>query len=207
MKDSIQNLLQTKTFNQCTLCAYQESGHILFAYLCGYHCLETELVQHPGADDVRSFSVIDYDSDAWLADKFLGDESDVKFFSGLSTAGKMQALETGRKLALVFLGGSVTAAVFTNDGNPQIPLPMQIEYNDLQRVEFIDKVLQLLADTEENFIENRLQDALYTISNINLWNTVTDLATRLLHSHQLNRNDIEECLEEHGVIYHEASPL
>lgn len=207
MKESLHNLLRRENFTQCTLCAYQESGHILFAYLCGYHCIEAELIQHPGEDDISSISIIDYGADTLLAEKFMGDASDLHFFMHLPLAKKMQALETGRKLSLVFLGGSVTAAVFNNGGDSHISLPMQIEYTDLQRVEFIDQVLQQLADTEENFIENRLQDALYTISNINIWNTITDLANRLLEQHQLNRNDIEECLEEHGIIYHEASPL
>jgi len=51
-----------------------------------------------------------------------------------------------------------------------------------------------------------LQDALYTLSNVNIWNTIVDLAKRLLQFNHLDKNDIEECLEEHG-IYDAQSPM
>ena len=41
----------------------------------------------------------------------------------------------------------------------------------------------------------------YTLSNINIWHTVKDLAERLLRFSPITRGDIEECLEEHGVQY------
>jgi hypothetical protein len=62
------------------------------------------------------------------------------------------------------------------------------------------------VDKEENFIEHGLHDALYTLSNVNIWDTIVDLATRLLQFNHLEKNDIEECLEEHGVIYDAESP-
>jgi len=52
-----------------------------------------------------------------------------------------------------------------------------------------------------------LQEALYTLTNVNIWDTVVDLAGRLLHSNHLEKNDIEECLEEHGIIYDAESSL
>jgi len=48
---------------------------------------------------------------------------------------------------------------------------------------------------------------LYTLSNINIWDTIVDLASRLLQSNHLDKNDIEECLEEHGIMYDAESPL
>ena len=64
----------------------------------------------------------------------------------------------------------------------------------------------LSIDKEEGFIEHGLQDALYTLSNINIWETIVDLAKRLLQFNHLDKNDIEECLEEHG-IYDAQSPM
>jgi len=76
------------------------------------------------------------------------------------------------------------------------------------RVEFIHSVIrELSTDQEENFVEYGLQDALYTLSNINVWQTVADLAGRLLEQNHLDKNDIEECLEEHGIVYDEESPM
>jgi hypothetical protein len=205
MKDALDKTLSVENFKQCTLCAYQESGHILFAYLCGYRCQQAELIEG-NEEDFSSISIFDYGEDAYLVSKFLERRTD--YFTALSLAERLECIEVGRKLSLFFLGGSVAAAIFNNDGNVQIPLPMQIEYSDLLHVEFIDQVLETLESQAENhLIENRLQDALYTLSNVNVWETITDLSQRLLQHHLLNRNDIEECLEEHGIIYNEASPL
>lgn len=75
-------------------------------------------------------------------------------------------------------------------------------------MEFIHYVIQELSvDKEENFIEHGLQDALYTLSNVNIWDTIVDLAARLLQFNHLDKNDIEECLEEHGLIYDAESPI
>lgn len=205
MEKHVENILSPGQFKQCTVCAYQESGHILFAYLCGYRCQQAELVEDT-SEDFSSISVFDYGEDSVMANKFLAHRAD--FFDHLALDQEFDALEVGRKLSLLFLGGSVAAAIYHNNENVHIPLPMQIEYGDLIQVEFIDQVLgKLDPEHHDNFVENQLQDALYTLSNVNLWQTVTDLAKRLLQYRQLDRNDIEECLEEHGVIYNEASPL
>jgi len=119
---------------------------------------------------------------------------------------KLEAIEAGQKIARIYLGGSVAAAVYNNDGNYRIPLPMQIDVTDLFMVEFINQVLkESSADIDDPFIEYNLQDALYTLANPNYWNTIEDLAKRLLDANELNRNDIEECLEDHGILYDESA--
>lgn len=201
-------LLIKQRFKQCEICAYHESGHILFAYLCGYYCREVQLIDEGNENGFTSYALIDYGKDAFYASKFTTADNTIDFFRSLALGESLEAMEVGRRLARIFLGGSVAAAVFNNAGNVQIPLPMQIDYMDLVRVEFIHYVIKELAvDKEENFIEHGLQDALYTLSNINIWDTIVDLATRLLHSNRLDKNDIEECLEEHGIIYDAESPM
>jgi hypothetical protein len=85
---------------------------------------------------------------------------------------------------------------------------MQIDYVDLLRVEFIHYVIKEVSiDQEEGFIEHGLQEALYTLTNVNIWETVVDLAGRLLKANHLDKNDIEECLDEHGIIYDSETPF
>jgi len=202
------NLLIKQNFKQCEICAYHESGHILFAYLCGYNCREAQLIDEGNENGFTSYALIDYGKDSFYASKFTTADNAIDFFRCLALGEKLEAIEVGRRLARIFLGGSVTAAVFNNAGNVQIPLPLQVDYMDLIRVEFVHYVIkELSVDKEENFIEHGLQDALYTVSNINLWDTIVDLATRLLQSNHLDKNDIEECLEEHGIIYDKESPI
>jgi hypothetical protein len=202
------NLLTKQNFNECELCAYHECGHILFAYLCGYSCKEVQLIDEGNENGFTSYALIDYGKDAFFASKFATADNAIDFFKCLALGEKLEAIEVGRRLARVFLGGSVAAAVFNNGGNVQIPLPMQIDYIDLIRVEFIHYVIkELSVDKEENFIEHGLREALYTLSNINIWKTIADLAFKLLQSKHLDKNDIEECLEEHGIIYDTESPM
>jgi len=202
------NILAKDKFNQCEICAYHESGHILFSYLCGYRCKEVQLIDEGNENGFTSFAVIDYRADSEYAAKFTTGDDTIDYFRCLALGERLEALEVARRLARIYLGGSVAAAVFNNSGNVQIPLPMQIDYMDLVRVEYIHYVIrEVSVDKEESFIEHGLQDALYTLSNINIWNTIVDLAKRLLQSKHLDQNDIEECLEEHGIIYDAESPM
>jgi hypothetical protein len=195
------NLLAKQNFRQCEMCAYHESGHILFAYLCGYNCREVQLIDEGNENGFTSYAWIDYGRDSHYASKFMRGDKTVEFFKCLALGERLEAIEVGRRLARIFLGGSAAAAIFNNDGNVHIPLPMQVDYIDLLRVEFIHYVIQELSvDKEENFIEHGLQEALYTLSNINIRDTIADLATRLLKSNRLNKNDIEECLDEHAFL-------
>lgn len=197
-----------ENFSQCETCAYHEAGHILFAYLCGYNCRHVELINEKNEHDFSSIAIIDYGKDSALAAKFTDPKSDSDYFKTRPLAEKLECVEVGRRLARIFVGGSVAVAVFNNKGNVQIPLPMQIDYRDLLRTEFIHHVLkEISSDHEEDFIEHNLQDALYTLANINVWNTVEDLAQRLLKTRELNKNDMEECLEEHGLLYDQESPV
>jgi len=202
------NLLTKENFKQCKICAYHESGHILFAYLCGYTCREAQLIDEGNENGFTSYAVIDYGNDSYYASKLTSGDNTIDFFKCLALGERLEAIEVARRLARIYLGGSVAAAVFNNAGNVQIPLPMQIDYMDLVRVEFIHYLIkELSVDKDENFIEHGLQDALYTLSNINIWHTIVDLASRLLQSNHLDKNDIEECLEEHGIMYDAESPL
>ena len=197
-----------ENFSKCETCAYHEAGHILFACLCGYSCRHVELINERNEHDFSSIAIIDYGKDSAIAAKFIEAKPDSNYFKTLPLAEKLECLEVGRRLARIFVGGSVAVAVFNNKGNVQIPLPMQIDYLDLLRTEFVRFVLkEISSDQEEDFIEHNLQDALYTLANINVWNTVEDLAQRLLKTNELDKNDIEECLEEHGLLYDKESPV
>jgi hypothetical protein len=50
----MQQKITSKTFNDCEVCAYHESGHILFAYLCGYTCIEAQLISPPMLTAIRA---------------------------------------------------------------------------------------------------------------------------------------------------------
>jgi hypothetical protein len=198
----MEQLFIKQKFNECEICAFHESGHILFAYLCGYTCRYVELIDEHNEEGFASVAVIDYGKDAYMVSKLTDLQHDTDYFSTLALGEKLECIEIGHRLARIFLGGSAAAAVFNNNGSAHIELPMQMDYTDLLRTEFIDSIIREISIApEEDFIENILQDALYTLTNQNVWATIDDLAKRLLASRQLNKNDIEECLEEHGIFF------
>jgi hypothetical protein len=198
-------LFKKDVFNKCEICAYHEAGHILFSYLCGYSCNYVELINTEANEDFSSIVIIDYGKDAEVASKFIAN-ANLDYFKTLNLGMKLEAIEVGRRIARIYLGGSVAAAVYNNGGNYQIPLPMQIDVTDLFMVEFISQVLrESSTDVDENFVDYNLQDALYTLANPNYWSTIEDLAKGLLNANELSRNDIEECLEEHGILYNESA--
>jgi hypothetical protein len=204
---AMDEILRKTKSSQCEICAYHEGGHILFAYLCGYTCKEVQLVNE-NEEGFTSYSIIDYGKDATIASRFLAEEGDLAFFNLLSLGEKLDAVEVGRRLARIFMGGTVAAAIFKNGGNLNLSLPMQMDFSDMKHAESIrDVIIQISPDKEDFFIENGLRDALYTMTNINVWETVADLSNRILKQSQLGRNDIEECLEEHGIIYPNESSV
>jgi len=136
--------LVAEKFRQCEVCAYHESGHILFAYLCGYRCRHVQLINEPNEEGYSSIAIIDYGKDAETASKFMASQQGAQYFQSLPLAGKLESIEVGRRLSRIFLGGSVAAAVYNNHENVHIPLPMQIDFLDLQRVEFIQHVIRKL---------------------------------------------------------------
>ena len=191
----------TSRHQQCDICSYHESGHILFAYLCGYTCKEAQLVDEANQEGFSSFSIIDYGADTYYASRFITTE-DLEFFTNLRDEEKQEALAVGRKIARIYMGGSTAATVFQKGGDTNLEIPFQMDFTDLERIEFVCSVFRALGvDEEESFVENNMSDALYTLSNINVWYTIKDLAERLLRFNPLTRGDIEECLEEHGIQY------
>lgn len=185
----------------CESCAYRESGHVVFAYLQGYSCLEMQIMKTADDEGLFSYSLIDYKSDESIALTFIGEKADDQFFRNLSLAQRLQTIEVGGKLARLFIGGSVATAVFRNNGDAQIPIPMQMDYEDLVKVEYIHQVLRvLMVNSEVDFMENEIAGALYTVSNSYVWNSIDAIAKRLLEESYLAKNDVEECLEKTGLL-------
>jgi hypothetical protein len=196
----------TARHKQCDICAYHEAGHILFAYLCGYTCKEAQLVDESNDAGFSSYSIIDYGADAVYAGRFIGTE-DLSFFTSLQEEEQQHALAVGRKVARIYMGGSTAATVFQKGGPADLSIPFQMDFTDLERIEFVAMVFRALGADEPNLLEHYMNDARYTLGNINLWHTVKDLAERLLRFNPITRGDIEECLEEHGIQYAAESDM
>jgi hypothetical protein len=193
-------ILSKESFDKCEICAYHESGHIVFAYLCGYSCMEAQLINRISPEGFSSYALIDYGKDSFIASKLIGQQADYSFFKSLNLSERLDVQEIALRLCRIFLGGSVSTAVFLNEGNPHVPLPLQLDYTDLKRVESIQAILkEMFEENTEDVIENSLKDVIYSFNNLYIWNSVDALAKRLLETNQLEKNDIEECLQPFGI--------
>jgi hypothetical protein len=190
-------------FSTCTVCAYHESGHIIFAYLCGYRCHFAKMTRDKEDNGYTSIALIDYGKDREFAERFNSGTTDLSYFKSLPLGERLACLEAGRRLARIYLGGSSAAAIFNNQGNFPVPLPVQVDYQDLLRTEFIHYVISEVSNEkeEEHFIEHGLQEALYTLANVNIWKALTVLATALEDKGQLEGDEMEHILEEHGILF------
>ena len=194
-------IISKESFDKCEICAYHESGHIVFAYLCGYTCLEVQLINKLTPEGFSSYAMIDYGKDALMASKMIRLNNDPSYFQSLSLPEKLEAVEIGQRLSRIYMGGSVATAVFLNNGNPNIPLPIQLDYTDLFRVENIQNITKELSkNAEDDLIEHTLKDVVYSFHSIHIWNAVNELAKRLLDTNHLEKGDIEECLMPYGII-------
>src|SRR5689334_10399399 len=97
-KENSQNLLKQEQFRKCEVCAYHESGHILFAYLCGYKCRYAELINEPEGEGFSSIAIIDYGKDAGTAARFMGSDAQADYFRCLSLGQKLESIEVGRRM-------------------------------------------------------------------------------------------------------------
>jgi hypothetical protein len=195
------HLLIKQETKQCESCAYKESGHVVFAYLCGYSCIEMQLMKTSDEEGPFTYALIDYGKDTPIALKYVGENANLQHFTSLSLSERFENIETGQRLARIFIGGSVAAAVYRNDGDVHIPLPMQIDYTDLTKVEYIHSVLrEMTANSEIDFLENELANALYTLNNSHIWKSIEHLAGRLLEENYLDKGSIEETLEKTGLL-------
>lgn len=194
-------IISKENFDKCEICAYHESGHIVFAYLCGYSCLEVQLINKLTPEGFSSYAMIDYGKDSFIASKLIGLNMDPTFFKSFSLPEKLETIEIGQRLSRIYMGGSVATAIFLNNGNPNIPLPIQLDYTDLFRVENIKNITnELSKNSEEDVIENSLKDVVYSFHSIHIWNAVNELAKKLLDSNHLEKGDIEESLMPYGII-------
>jgi hypothetical protein len=188
---SMKGTIQKQNFKHAELCAFQESGHIVFAYLCGYSCHEVFIL--PSDDmDCTGFSMIDYSMDSRQVSMLLTGNHKVQELKNLVLAERLELIEVARRLSRIFFGGSVAASVHKNPGISFLKDPVQIDIVDYMRLEYIHYIIsELSVDKEEAFMEQGIKEALYTLDHPAMWSAVDKIAQSLLLKHKLNQAEIE----------------
>jgi hypothetical protein len=185
--------------NQCERAAYHESGHIVFAYLCGYRCEGVQLERKTEKEMVlwSGHSYIDYGKDCFYVSKFIGGDADVAFFETLHPSEHAEAAAVAHRIAQVFLAGSLAEAIYANNGNTNINFPIDVEWLDLVRVEFLNYALTNLHcnHNAEEFITALFTQMLKKLQAPEVWYAIEHLGKLLRKTKKINGMQIEEVLE------------
>src|SRR5215204_288713 len=94
--------------------AIHESGHVVFAYLCGYRCLEMQLMEAADEEGVFAYALLDYGEDEDIALRFIVENRQIYQFQNLSLSYRLRNIEVGQRLGRLFTGGSVAVSVYRN---------------------------------------------------------------------------------------------
>jgi hypothetical protein len=175
--------------------AFHESGRVVVAYLKGYTCKSIHFL-----NESMSVALIDYGEDNTLAASLMGSAT-MDYFTELEWHEKLQVIEVAGRLAQIFVAGSVGRAVFKNNGNPYVKLPLEVDPIDLYKIEYLSAVLHAIdPQYSENFLEDAIRDVLYTMQKPCIWEAVNILGKSLYRNRYLSQSEIEDCLRQACVI-------
>jgi hypothetical protein len=190
--------------NACERAAYHESGHIVFAYLNGYSCEGVQLDRSVEMDKEiwSGQSRIDYHTDAFIVSKLIGVDADADFFEQVPHSTKQKAVAVARRLARVYLAGSLTEAIYENGGDPNVPFPIETEWLDLIRVEYLNYALEKMDGQHQpaEFIPSLFTNLLKAVESPDIWYAIESIARKLRVTKRMNRSQIEEILETMQII-------
>ena len=175
--------------------AYHESSRVVMAYLKGYTCKSIHFL-----NETMSVALIDYGEDNTLAASLMGSAT-LDYFTGLEWHEKLQVMEVAGRLSQIFVAGSVGRAIFKNNGNPYVKLPMEIDPIDLYKIQYLESVLHAIdPQYSSNFLEDAIRDVLYTMQKPCIWEAVDLVGKSLYRYRYLSQPEIEESLRKACLI-------
>jgi hypothetical protein len=175
--------------------SFHESSRVVLAYLKGYTCKSIHFL-----NESMSVALIDYGEENTLAASLMGSAS-IDYFTQLEWHEKLQVIEVAGRLAQVFVAGSVGRAVYRNQGNPYVNLPLEIDPLDLYKVQYLGSVLTAIdPQYSENFVEDAIRDVLYTLQKPCIWEAINLLGKTLFRYRYLSQPEIEDCLKQACVV-------
>lgn len=187
--------------NILTLCAYHESGRVVFAYLNGFFCDGIELsIADPG----RGKSKLNGGQDTALIQQILTGNH-------LSTAPENQNKAVGVALRLmdVYCAGTCARIFFEQDGNIPSDVELDVPVQDDKPITAIRKFLTALNPAHDPaFPSKKMADILQKLKDPSVWKPINLLATAAINNFEkpLNRFEIEDSLMAGGLKVKRAAP-
>lgn len=178
--------------------AYHESGHIVMAYFNKYICVETEIL---GNGDGKS--TLDYGNNLLMITAITNYKNNPEIFNSLPQNLKFKSAEIAFKAALVLIAGSISEAIYLNDGLDKEEIDVEISGPDLYRVENIDFLLSKIKKNHKNdFISSMMRTAMVILKDEISWTAIT-LIAHAIHENprkKLLRSEIQTILRDCGFL-------
>lgn len=175
------------------LCAYHESGRVVFAYMAGYFATSIQLNQH------------DYGSGTSILNPGYEGEDVSKLLKGLSPSAFEQpaaAYNVAAKLLIIFCAGTCARVFYLNGG--KVDEETELEFPGQDSL-YIDR-LQAFMSTHnpnhpEDYLERTVRGIFVRLAKPEIWKSISALANASIRHHDkpLNRYTIEDELLGSGM--------
>ncbi len=184
------------------LCAYHESGRVVFAYRAGFFCDGLEL---SATDYGRGKSVLDGGSDTPLIQQVLSGNHLL-----VAPESRTRAIEVAQHLMEVYCAGSCTRAYFEQLAEPGSELEIDVPAVDEKAIMAVQKFLTgMNPGHDPSFPSKCMTRILQKLQDHETWKAVQSLAQAAINNDEkpLTRFEIEDTLMAGGMkIKRTAAP-
>lgn len=175
------------------LCAYHESGRVVFAYLSGYAC---DKMQLSGTDSGQGESKLNAGDDLPLVQAILGRSN-----APVSVENMTKAVAAAKKLMTIYGAGTCAETFFLNNGSLPDRLDMDIPQQDSQNIELIQSFLKSsVPGHPDDFPSQTMIEIFKKLQDRDTWKAVSKLAEAATAAYDkpLSRFYIEDALMAAG---------
>jgi hypothetical protein len=184
------------------LCAYHESGRVVFAYHAGFFCDGIEL---SASDYGRGKSVLNAGGLTPLIQQILSGNH-----LSVAAEDRNKAIETAHHLMDIYCAGSCTRAYYEQMSNPGEEMELDVPVQDDKPISAIQKFLMgINPGSDPNFPSKRMSAILQKLKEPETWHAIEALAKAAVAKGglALTRFEIEDALMAGGLkVKRAASP-
>jgi len=185
-----------------TLCAYHESGRVVFAYRAGFHCDGIEL---SAVDPGKGKSRLNGGADTALIQQILGGNHPV-----ISPENRNKAIEVAQNLMDVYCAGTCTRIYLEEEGNIGELVELDVPVQDEKPIGAIQKFLtEINPGHDPAFPSKRMAVIFKKLRAPEVWKAIQSLASTAVTNGEklLGRFEIEDALMAGGLrVQRAASP-
>lgn len=183
------------------LCAYHESGRVVFAYLSGFFCDGIELSD---TDYGRGKSTLNGGSDTPLIQQILSGNH-----ASVTAENRNRAIEVAHHLMDIYCAGSCTRAHLEQIENPGAELEMDVPAADDKQISAIQHFLTAVNTGHDPDFPSKCMNGIFQkLKDPEVWKAVQSLSKAAIQTERpLTRFEIEDALMAGGMkIKRAASP-